>query len=96
MNKSLLKIFCEMRLQTEFNCDAFQYKLYQTGETESIYELENMMSLLTTPEQKVALDMLIGIYDINASNYGLTAYERGFKDGIQLMIELNNLVTENE
>lgn len=85
-----------MRLQTEFDCDAFQYKLYQTGETESIYELENMMSLLTTPEQKVALDMLIGIYDINASNYGLTAYERGFKDGIQLMIELNNLVTENE
>ena len=96
MNTSILKSLCEMRMHTEFEHCVIKNEYYQAGEKDCIRELNNMMSLLTTPEQTFALDTLIGVYNVSSGNYGLIAYEQGFKDGIRLLLELRDLVTDNK
>lgn len=87
-DREILNEFCEFRFDHAFEKRLSEDVEYKLADSKATEKLEEVLHLLTSKEQQVAVDELVEALNYTAVLYGHVAYAQGFQDGVQLLMDI--------
>jgi hypothetical protein len=91
-DNKLLKLLYNERIKTALESSLITDLTYQNAVTEADNKLNKLLNLNLNENQRSAIDEAISENNYMGAEYGRVAYQQGFKDALELISELSELL----